>query len=195
MTISTLRTARLLLRAPTVDDAPVLAASLDNFEISKWLTVVPHPYTQADAQWFIDENLAGRFNARLLWSGDRFIGVMGIDGELGYWLDQAAWGQGYATEAAIASLKYGFNNLKLKSTTFKDSSLQQTDFAEADLTQSTFDNCNLQDAIFENTILEAADFRTAYNINFNPNVNKLKGAKFSKSNIEGLLSMHQIVIE
>ncbi len=34
--------------------------------------------------------------------------------DLGYRLKEKFWGHGYATEAAIASLDYGFNNLKLK---------------------------------------------------------------------------------
>ena len=34
--------------------------------------------------------------------------------DLGYRLKEAFWGNGYATEAAIASLNYGFNDLKLK---------------------------------------------------------------------------------
>ncbi len=34
--------------------------------------------------------------------------------DLGYRLKEKFWGHGFATEAAIASLHYGFNNLKLK---------------------------------------------------------------------------------
>ncbi|MTE27755.1 GNAT family N-acetyltransferase [Winogradskyella ouciana] len=34
--------------------------------------------------------------------------------DLGYRLKEKFWGNGYATEAAIASLDYGFNDLKLK---------------------------------------------------------------------------------
>ena len=34
--------------------------------------------------------------------------------DLGYRLKEKFWGHGYATEAAIASLHYGFNDLKLK---------------------------------------------------------------------------------
>ncbi|WP_412561236.1 GNAT family N-acetyltransferase [Winogradskyella sp. MIT101101] len=34
--------------------------------------------------------------------------------DLGYRLKEEFWGNGYATEAAIASLDYGFNDLKLK---------------------------------------------------------------------------------
>jgi fluoroquinolone resistance protein len=88
-----------------------------------------------------------------------------------------------------------FNNLKLTGTVFTDCSLQQTDFSESDLTKSTFGNCNLKDAIFKNTILEGTDFRTAYKLSFNPNDNRMKGAKFSESNVHGLLVVHHIIIE
>ncbi|MDX8353560.1 GNAT family N-acetyltransferase [Cognatiyoonia sp. IB215182] len=108
MTVPTLRTERLLLRGLVQEDAPVLAAELNNYEISKWLTVVPYPYTLADAEWFIGENLAGRMLARTIWRGEVFVGVMSIDKELGYWLAQDAWGQGYATEAAGAVVGHQF---------------------------------------------------------------------------------------
>ena len=94
MTLSTLFTDRLVLRASAPQDAPILASALNNYAISKWLTTVPYPYSLADAQWFIDANAAGRFCARLIWEGDKFVGVIGLDGELGYWLSQDAWGQG-----------------------------------------------------------------------------------------------------
>lgn len=56
---------------------------------------------------------------------NEFIGWSGIKYEqnvrqefnyydLGYRLKEQFWGKGYATEAALASLKYGFNTLKLK---------------------------------------------------------------------------------
>lgn len=88
-----------------------------------------------------------------------------------------------------------FNNLKLTGTLFRDCSLQQTDFTESDLSKALFDHCNAQNIVFENTILESADFKTSYNVSFNPNNNKMKGAKFSKSNGLGLLSVHKIIIE
>jgi len=88
-----------------------------------------------------------------------------------------------------------FNTLKLIGTSFNESSLQQADFTEADLTNCSFNNCNLMNTVFENTILEFADFRTAHNFNFNPNSNKMKGAKFSRTTIDGLLMSHKIIIE
>jgi uncharacterized protein YjbI with pentapeptide repeats len=88
-----------------------------------------------------------------------------------------------------------FINLKLVGTKFKDCSLQQADFIEADLSKSLFDNCNLKNTVFENAILESVDFTTAYDFSFNPSSNKMKGAKFSKHNIQGLLYEHEIIIE
>ncbi|WP_341366132.1 GNAT family N-acetyltransferase [Yoonia sp. BS5-3] len=102
MTLSTLQTKRLTLRALAPRDARVIAKALNNFAISKWLTMVPFPYGVTDAEWFINENLKGRFNARLIWRGDSLIGTVGLDSELGYWLAEDAWGRGYATEAAQA---------------------------------------------------------------------------------------------
>jgi len=88
-----------------------------------------------------------------------------------------------------------FNTFKIVGTEFKYCNLQQTDFSAADLTESIFENCNLKDTIFNNTNLETVDFRTAYNFSFNPNSNRMKGAKFSKSNVVGLLTDHKIIIE
>ena len=102
MTLSTLRTDRLVLRPLRSQDSPAIASAINNFEISKWLSVVPYPYTLADAEWYINENLAGRDNSRLAWRDDQLIGSFGIGGALGYWLIPDAWGQGYATEAASA---------------------------------------------------------------------------------------------
>mgnify|MGYP000486278921 CR=1 FL=1 len=65
----------------------------------------------------------------------------------------------------------------------------------ADLSKTNFNDCNLKDAVCENTILEGSDFSTAYNFNLNPDKNKMKGAKFSRATIDGLLLVHQIIIE
>jgi hypothetical protein len=73
--------------------------------------------------------------------------------------------------------------------------LQEEDFTETVLMSSVFDNCDLGSAIFENTNLEKSDFKTAFNFNINPEKNRLKGAKFSKENLYGLLSDYKIIIE
>ncbi len=108
MTMDDLRTARLHLRAPVMADAAALAAALDDFEISKWLAVVPYPYGLGDAEWFIGEVMAGRMCAWIIDDG-ALAGVIGLDdGELGYWLARRAQGRGYATEAAAAVVDRAF---------------------------------------------------------------------------------------
>jgi uncharacterized protein YjbI with pentapeptide repeats len=66
---------------------------------------------------------------------------------------------------------------------------------EADLNSTVFDNCDLLGAVFQNTILEKADFRTAYNYSIDPDINRVKKAKFSASGIAGLLDKYDIEIE
>jgi hypothetical protein len=43
--------------------------------------------------------------------------------------------------------------------------------------------------------LEKADFRTSYNYSINPEVNRIKKAKFSTAGIAGLLCKYDIEIE
>jgi uncharacterized protein YjbI with pentapeptide repeats len=88
-----------------------------------------------------------------------------------------------------------FYKIKLKKTRFSNSNLQEVDFTEADLTQALFINCDLQGAIFSNTILEKADFTKAYNYSIDPELNKIKKAKFSTSGIAGLLDKYDIEID
>lgn len=88
-----------------------------------------------------------------------------------------------------------FYKMSLRRTVFKDCILQETDFAEADLRNAAFLNCDLSGAVFDRTNLEQTDFRTAYGFAFNPENNKLRGAKFSPANLAGLLLHHKIVID
>ena len=88
-----------------------------------------------------------------------------------------------------------FYKLKLKKTSFKNSNLSEVDLTEADLTSSVFGNCDLTAAKFERTILEKADLRTSYNYSIDPEINKIKKAKFSIDGISGLLDKYDIEIE
>lgn len=88
-----------------------------------------------------------------------------------------------------------FFKKKMKGTRFVDCSLKESDFTSADLTSATFQNCDLQKASFSQTALEKADFRTAYNYAFDPEINRVKGAKFSHTGIAGLLTKYDIKID
>ncbi len=99
-----LRTERLVLRTLTRADIPALVAGLNDFAVSKWLTVVPYPYTAADGAAFVDAVASGSgFEALgITRDGSPVIGVIGISDGLGYWLARAHHGQGYMSEAAAA---------------------------------------------------------------------------------------------
>jgi uncharacterized protein YjbI with pentapeptide repeats len=73
--------------------------------------------------------------------------------------------------------------------------LKEVDFSECDLTESIFENCDLNSANFDQTILEKADLRTAYNYSIDPEINRIKKAKFSIQSISGLLIKYDIKIE
>jgi uncharacterized protein YjbI with pentapeptide repeats len=88
-----------------------------------------------------------------------------------------------------------FIGQKLKKTSFTKCNLQEVDFTEADLTSSVFDECDLLNAIFYKSIVEHVDFRTSYHFNIDPELNKIKKAKFSLNGTIGLLSKYNIIIE
>ena len=88
-----------------------------------------------------------------------------------------------------------FYQLKIPNTQFINCNLQEVDFTESIVNNSVFNNCDLKLAIFERTNLEKSDFRTAINFRIHPIENKLKGAKFSRTSIDGLLLDHKIIIE
>jgi len=88
-----------------------------------------------------------------------------------------------------------FYQLKIPKTPFIKCNLEEVDFTESKLQEVVFEACNLKRAIFEETNLEKVDFRTANHFSINPDANRLKGAKFSKDNLIGLLQKYQIVID
>lgn len=73
--------------------------------------------------------------------------------------------------------------------------MEEVDFTETDLSKSVFDQCNLNRALFYASKLERADFRTAYNYSFDPEENRLKGARFSSPAVLGLLAKYPIEID
>ena len=88
-----------------------------------------------------------------------------------------------------------FYKLNLRDTVFKDCKLEEVEWIGTDLSQAVFRQCDFRNAIFENTILENADLRTAFNFSIDPETNRISKAKFSLTNIAGLLDKHKLVIE
>ncbi|TWI18844.1 pentapeptide repeat protein [Sphingobacterium siyangense] len=88
-----------------------------------------------------------------------------------------------------------FFGTSLKKTPFLNCSLKEVEFTETNLSEATFNGCNLMGARFLNTNLEKADFRMADNFSIDLEHNKLKKAKFSSLNLEGLLYKYQLDIQ
>jgi len=85
-----------------------------------------------------------------------------------------------------------FYGLKAKGTQFINCSLREVDFTDADFNASVFKSSDLARAVFYNTYLSEADFRGAKNLILDPEINRIKKAKFNSSQLEGLLYKHQL---
>lgn len=107
-----LHTGRLSLRALTRDDIPAMLPLIADYEVSRWLVPVPHPYTRADAEEFLSylKTCPNRWSALAIHGPGGFMGLVGVDGRLGYWLGRPFHGQGYMTEAAGALVAAWFDD-------------------------------------------------------------------------------------
>jgi len=106
---ASIRTARLVLAAPTMAHAPAIAQLANNKNVHRWMARLPFPYALSDAEFFIREIVSSDEEACFAIEADgNLAGIVGLhfaEGdvpELGYWLGEPFWGQGYATEAASA---------------------------------------------------------------------------------------------
>ena len=121
-----LETLRLVLRELTMDDFSDLHKILSDPETMKHY---PEPFTHEKSRQWIEWNLENYAThgfglwAVMLKEENRFIGDCGItmqqiDGEMepeiGYHIDKAYTGKGYATEAAQACRNYALDVLKFK---------------------------------------------------------------------------------
>ena len=88
-----------------------------------------------------------------------------------------------------------FYRTKMKKTGFLHCQLKKVDFTSCDLTEAVFDGCDLAEAVFEQTVLEKADLRTAFNYAFDPEMNRVRKARFSLAGVAGLLGKYGVVIE
>ena len=127
MTQTVITTERLYLRQWQPSDFAVFAKMNADPEVMKYFPKLLAP-TLSDAiahkcQQLIEDNGWG-FWAVCLKESDAFIGMVGLNEahadmpfapsvEIGWRLHKDYWGQGYATEAARASLRFAFERLDL----------------------------------------------------------------------------------
>jgi ribosomal-protein-alanine N-acetyltransferase len=118
-----LHTERLILRPTRSSDAGRAFDIQSDWEVTRMLRTMSFPPSRQEVgRWFADHlrhwqaGEAFRFAVELV---GQMIGLAYLDavGEreanLGYWLDRAYWGQGYAFEAAQALIHFAFNDAHL----------------------------------------------------------------------------------
>lgn len=88
-----------------------------------------------------------------------------------------------------------FHELKMLRAVFAGSTLKECFFSECDLTEADFSECDLERTLFDRCRLERADFRTAFRYTIDPAANRMRGARFSREGLEGLLAQYGLVIE
>ena len=96
---------------------------LNNRNVSDWLLLVPNPYTEKDAKWWLRHCKELEGNGRdfvfALEKNSEHIGGISLhknlehSAELGYWLGEPYWGKGYMIDSINKILNIGFKDLKL----------------------------------------------------------------------------------
>lgn len=128
--IPTLKTERLALRPFQVDDAQEVQRQAGNPKVAATTATIPHPYLDGVAEewiskhgeWFnkgigVDWAIELQATKKLIGCVSLRINKANSRAELGYWIGEEHWGQGFCSEAAIAAIDYAFGSLKLNKIT------------------------------------------------------------------------------
>jgi RimJ/RimL family protein N-acetyltransferase len=110
-----IRTASLVLRVPELADARRISLLAGDYHIASMTGTIPHPYNeQMAAKWITSVRRGEEGLVFAIALEGQVIGCAGyrrldaLHAELGYWIGKPYWGCGYATEAATALIKHGF---------------------------------------------------------------------------------------
>ena len=116
---------RCSIRPWRLEDAPDITKALDNKKVMDNLRDIPYPYSEQDAKDYINLMLAANPNQTYAFAitlDDKAIGSIGAfrqdnihskSAEIGYYLGEPYWGQGYGTEALTQICAYLFENTDL----------------------------------------------------------------------------------
>lgn len=120
-----------VLRQFRQGDEHSLNKNINDWEIYRYTSLIPHPYTMRHAREWIKRNIAisakqnrPEINFALVIRGD-VVGGIGLmkmraskvemhTAEIGYWLARRHWGKGVMTEAVRLVVDFGFRELGLR---------------------------------------------------------------------------------
>jgi [ribosomal protein S5]-alanine N-acetyltransferase len=116
-------TSKLTLREFNQEDANMVAILCHNPKLHEMTLSLPYPYTIDMAQQWISLHESWRENKqRYEWAivhtqTQQLIGAIGLGyhsthqhGELGYWIGEPYWNQGYASEACVGIIDWAFKH-------------------------------------------------------------------------------------
>ena len=111
-----INTLNLIIKKPEKKDISSLVKELNNWNISKWLVEVPYPYSINDANYWIKKTQEDEFSFNIYLKNNLIGGISlskklgDTKWELGYWIGEEYWGNGYAIEACENLIQYFFTN-------------------------------------------------------------------------------------
>ncbi len=121
--MQTYATERLVLRAFRQTDLDAYATMCGDPEVMRYIgdghtlsrdeawrnmaLIIGHWHLRGFGLWAVEERRSGAFVGRVgCWQPEGWPGL-----EVGWALDRAFWGKGYATEAALHAIDFAFNHL------------------------------------------------------------------------------------
>jgi RimJ/RimL family protein N-acetyltransferase len=114
MVVEVLSDGVVTLRSWEPADAPAIVECVaGDEEMAGWLDRLPHPYTLADAQFYIGSDAEEKFAVTDAGSG-RILGSIGLSWneldrcEVGYWMRADARGRGFTTRAVRLVTRHAF---------------------------------------------------------------------------------------
>ncbi len=121
-----LKTDRLVLRGFTLNDAKDVQRMAGNINVAKMTLNIPHPYRDGMAEEWINSHpvklKAGTQLSYAITSSETGVlfGAISLthiektQANLGYWIGEPYWGNGYCPEAGIRLVNFAFDELNLE---------------------------------------------------------------------------------
>lgn len=125
-----LKTTRLVLRPFALADAKEVQRQAGSPKVAATTGTIPHPYPDGAAEewigkhgeWF-EKEMSVNWAIEMI-ATKKLIGCISLvrnkahhRAELGYWIGEEHWNQGFCSEAAVVAIRYGFDILKLNKVT------------------------------------------------------------------------------
>ena len=121
-----IQSKNFILRPYRKGDENDVVKNINDRAVSRFLSIVPYPYSRKDAKFWINKCLKGRKEKKktavrfAIEMNGKVIGAIDLSNiqkhkaEIGYWLGRKYWNKGIISEAIRLITNFGFNKLKLK---------------------------------------------------------------------------------